>query len=79
MSTKLIHQKVVNFMNFDFCVFKVLQCIGLASVKGNIYLSSYISIHKGSYKLELIFIKYFFSSSYPNPQLFIIPKAYYHY
>ena len=25
---KLIHKKLVNFMNFIFCVFKVLQCIG---------------------------------------------------
>ena len=34
--------------------------IGLASVKGIIYLCSYISINKGSYKLILNFIKYFF-------------------
>ena len=23
----MIHKKAVNFMKFDFCVFKVLQCI----------------------------------------------------
>ena len=86
--TKLEQSTIVKFINL--LLYKLFQKfysqilhnrnhIGLASVKGNIYLSSYISIHKGLYKLKLIFIKYFFSSSYPNCQLFIIRKGYDYY
>ena len=33
---KLIHKKLVNFINFIFCVFKVIQCRGYSSTCGMI-------------------------------------------